>query len=186
MLTLDNKSVDYMKSVNVPVTSPTALEAAAATALTKLSIALQYGEAVDPDLVHFLVDYHDDSYEKLDSFKKFLYDPGTGGTPSRVSHYLETLGKPVTQALAPLLTKLALAPNEAALLKNLNTGLANGASLNLPPPVLALNTLGASGLPVSGVVPASTGQQQAKIFAEAYLTHATVNERPIDQAVLDA
>lgn len=191
---LDSQSSAYLDARGIGASNAQAMESDLQNAMQTLSLSLQTGEPVDPDMVHFIMDYHNDSNDSTTGFPaltSFLYAPQpTLGNKSRVDYYLTTLNRPLTDALAPLLSSALFAPTPAARYANLYIGLNNAKTLNLPPPAEALTVLAQAG-PFdpdnnSSTTNNTTGTAAVKLFAEYHIDLSISKKQPIDAAVLDA
>lgn len=168
MLTLDNRTETYLRANNVAL-EKSAIDAAKDAQRTWLGTALRTGEPINPDVVHFLRDYYNDSTEGIDEFKKWLYTDG------RMATYLDTVKGPVTEALAPLmcdLTYTSASDRET----NLNKALANNVSAKLEPPAQAITALAST----------TTGKALAAGHAQTYIRDTASTDKPISDGFLDA
>lgn len=193
---LDSRTSAYLESRDISPSNTQAMAAELKNAMDTLELSLQTGEPVDPDLVHFIMDYYNDSNDSVTGFpalKSFLYTPqSTLGNKSRVDYYLTTLNRPLTDALAPLLSNALFAPTTPVTIRytNLYIGLNNAKTLNLPPPAEALAVLAQAGTfdPDNNASTNNntTGTAAVKLFAEYHIDLALSKKEPVNAGVLDA
>lgn len=183
---LDSRTSAYLDARNVRPSNTSALQAALQTAMADLSSALLTGAPIDPEVVHFVMDYHNDSTTGFADLRKFLYEE----SPARVDYYLKTLQRPLTEGLTPLIASGLFAPSSATRDYNLYVGLNNGKTRQATPPADALALLAQ----VATVDPDNnastnnsiTGAAAAKAFAEDYISTSTSGRKPLDMDVMNA
>ncbi len=165
---LDQQSSAYLAQRKINVGDSQAMQTAIDNALALLANTLTTGDPIDPGVVNFLVDCHNDSADGADVIFKFLM-----GDDELCWNYFQNLKLPATEALAPLLCNNMFFSGNAY--GYLLMGLDNGKQLDAAPPALVLQTLTHLG-----------GATDARAYAEHYLNAAAEKNLPLNRNTLDA
>jgi len=186
---LDNQSSAYMAALHVDTGNAGDLQAARAKDLAKLDNALHSSDPIDAELVHFLIDSHNDTPADIAAFKSFLYGNGAAGSGS-IGYYLWTQKRPITEALAPLFldTKFIDADSrDDNIAKGLFTGRTATGGLATPPPASVIEVLAKTTTPIAGDgATQRTGTELASLRASDYIKYAVDHDLPLRQDLIDA
>lgn len=183
---LDSRTSAYLDTRDVRASDTSALQAALRNAMADLSNALLTGAPIDPEVVHFVMDCHNDSATGFEDLREFLYEE----SPVRVDYYLKTLQLPLTKALTPLIASGLFAPSGSFRDYNLYVGLNNCKTKQATPPADALAILAQAATVDpdnnASTINSITGAAAAKMFAEDYISTAASGKKPLDMDVMDA